>query len=789
MAGNIGKLSVELTAEISKFKSKLEEAEKAATGAKDRISASLGNISNNLSGLALPATLAGTALLAFSKKAIDAADKLDEMSERTGVSVESLNGLSYAMKLSGGDAGELEKGLQTLNKKLSDFSAGDESTTKLFKSLGITAADAEGALLQLADVFPKMSKQDQVRIGSELLGKAYQALVPLLAQGREGLQGLIEEGQRLNPVTAENAKKAAEFNDALDKLNTAAQGAALVFSSTLLPSITNIVEEMLTGIQTAGSFTNALKLHGLQTDPFKSSSQTIKEKQQEVKDMTALVEKLNSTGANIGRIRNFGGPISTWNEGPLLTKAEAEQRLKDAQAIVDFQKAKQQREALADVGQYDDPRDIQNKRAIAAGNKPVYIRPSEAPKAPKSTTEKDTGPKNYAAMQEDLNKIIVKQIVDTDSLTEAEKRLNEFQTSAKWDTLTKAQKAEVVTRTEAIAAIEKQKLATDSFIKVMDDASLSEKQAQLEMLGLTDAQKKLLTIQSSKEWGNYSIEQRQQIIATYDARDAADELRKSQTRLKELLTDSGLEQARSDMMLLADAFKEGTITKEQFNEAATRQLDLKAPLEEATDLVINLSTAMNDASTKMADSMIAFAASGKASFGDMTRSILADIAKMIVQQMIFNAIKMGMNSMAGSGGILGSIGVAFGGKAAPVPSANGNVFGRGSLIPFATGGVVSQPTYFPMANGGTGLMGEAGVEGVFPLTRVNGKLGISAAGAGSTVNNSTVNQVTVNVNGGNTNAETSQAVSEAVVRALAKKEIANQQQRGGLLNPMQIKSR
>ena len=126
------------------------------------------------------------------------------------------------MRLSGGDSADLEKGLQSLNKKLSDFNAGDESTVKMFKSLGITATDAEGALLQLADVFPKMSKQDQVRIGSELLGKSYASLVPLLEKGREGLSGLMEEGQRLNPVTTESAKRAAEYNDALDKLNFAA---------------------------------------------------------------------------------------------------------------------------------------------------------------------------------------------------------------------------------------------------------------------------------------------------------------------------------------------------------------------------------------------------------------------------------------------------------------------------------------------------------------------------------------------------------------------------------------
>ena len=68
-------------------------------------------------------------------------------------------------------------------------------------------------------------------------------------------------------------------------------------------------------------------------------------------------------------------------------------------------------------------------------------------------------------------------------------------------------------------------------------------------------------------------------------------------------------------------------------------------------------------------------------------------------------------------------------------SANGNVFKNGNVIPFASGGVVSQPTTFPMANGSTGLMGEAGAEAIMPLKRgSNGKLGVEASGASSTVN-------------------------------------------------------
>jgi hypothetical protein len=59
----------------------------------------------------------------------------------------------------------------------------------------------------------------------------------------------------------------------------------------------------------------------------------------------------------------------------------------------------------------------------------------------------------------------------------------------------------------------------------------------------------------------------------------------------------------------------------------------------------------------------------------------------------------------------------------------------GRVAAFANGGVftnkiVSKPTFF-RHGGGFGVMGEAGEEGILPLTRVNGKLGVHATGGGS----------------------------------------------------------
>ncbi|MCG6489973.1 hypothetical protein K6U37_13545 [Vibrio parahaemolyticus] len=114
-----------------------------------------------------------------------------------------------------------------------------------------------------------------------------------------------------------------------------------------------------------------------------------------------------------------------------------------------------------------------------------------------------------------------------------------------------------------------------------------------------------------------------------------------------------------------------------------------------------------------------FLLTGRAGFADFTRSILTDIAKMIIQMMIFNSIK-GALSGTWLGNILGI-----------QPNAAGGVYSSAGLSSYSNS-IVSSPVFFPVSNSGTptvGLMGEAGDEAIIPLKRgPDGNLGVRAFG-------------------------------------------------------------
>ena len=188
---------------------------------------------------------------------------------------------------------------------------------------------------------------------------------------------------------------------------------------------------------------------------------------------------------------------------------------------------------------------------------------------------------------------------------------------------------------------------------------------------------------------------------------------------------------------------------------------LQSAYKSATDLGTSLGSVAVNGVNGIADAFAELALTGKASFADLTRSILADLAKIFMRMAIFEFLNF-----------------AFPGLKLKT-NAVGNVYAQNGIQKFAMGGVVNKPTIFPFANG-TGLMGEAGPEAIMPLQRAaNGKLGVIASGGGST-------SVVVNVDAsGNASVQGDQAQAKQLgvaVSAAVQAELVKQQRPGGLLS-------
>lgn len=135
---------------------------------------------------------------------------------------------------------------------------------------------------------------------------------------------------------------------------------------------------------------------------------------------------------------------------------------------------------------------------------------------------------------------------------------------------------------------------------------------------------------------------------------------------------------------------------------------------------------------------------------DTAKAVAKDILRTWMQLAITNPLKNALFGMTektigggfGSfGGILGSVfgGILGGGGGggggdpwAGLRLEKGGAFSRGRIMRYKAGEIFSKPTTFPMSGGATGMLGEAGAEGIFPLARTSsGDLGVKAVGGGS----------------------------------------------------------
>lgn len=213
---------------------------------------------------ALAAGLTVGALASFSKGVIDAGDHLFDLSKRTGATVEDLNGLGYAFKISGASAEAFEKGMLGLNKAISDAGRNQTGeTAQLFKALGLDEASkglgtATEAMVKLADAFPRLSDADKAAVAMKLLRDRAGELIPAFEGGAASMRKLVAEGQRLNPMTTEGARLANEFNDEMDKLALSIKGGFLPALNAVLPVLNRFLIGLSEGQRLGLSFWQSL---------------------------------------------------------------------------------------------------------------------------------------------------------------------------------------------------------------------------------------------------------------------------------------------------------------------------------------------------------------------------------------------------------------------------------------------------------------------------------------------------------------------------------------------------
>lgn len=215
-------------------------------------------LSSGLLSIGRAATSVVSDLVSFGKAVADQLDALNDIAQRTGVSVEALQAYGQAAKLAGVESEAFAKALQKLTINIGK-AAGDEKAQKAFKDLGIAfdelrSKNPSEQFEMVADALSRISDPaERAAAAVKLFGKGGIELGPLFTDGPGAMKAIREEAEKLGMVVSEDGVKSiARMNDALDKVFQTFTAIVAQVVSKLAPVIADMAEQLLGVIQGMG---------------------------------------------------------------------------------------------------------------------------------------------------------------------------------------------------------------------------------------------------------------------------------------------------------------------------------------------------------------------------------------------------------------------------------------------------------------------------------------------------------------------------------------------------------
>lgn len=200
-------------------------------------------------GVGAAASAAAGAIFGVVKFTADAGDQAFKMAQKIGISVEKLQELQYAAKLSDVEAENFGVSMRFLSRNMAEAAGGSKEAQKSFRALGVSIGSkgalrgADEVLADLADKFSTMPDgAEKTAMAMDIFGRSGADLIPFLNGGSKSIAELSAEARRLGIVmSTEQAKAGEEFNDNLTRMFTSLNGVRNIIGNGLLPVINDLV--------------------------------------------------------------------------------------------------------------------------------------------------------------------------------------------------------------------------------------------------------------------------------------------------------------------------------------------------------------------------------------------------------------------------------------------------------------------------------------------------------------------------------------------------------------------
>lgn len=196
---------------------------------------------------------AATAAVLLTTNAGKQVEAIDQLSQKTGIAVQSIQSWSVIMAENGFQAETLTGSMRTLAKQITEARNPASQAATTFEELGISITalgSTESTIRAVSDKFKDMPDgADKARLAVTLFGKAGLEMIPMLNRGAAAFDasraaserfGVVLSGQQVSALNA--------VDDASDRLGIALQGLKLQLAATFAGTVQSGIESLTNGI-------------------------------------------------------------------------------------------------------------------------------------------------------------------------------------------------------------------------------------------------------------------------------------------------------------------------------------------------------------------------------------------------------------------------------------------------------------------------------------------------------------------------------------------------------------
>jgi hypothetical protein len=644
-------------------------------------------------------TAAGVSGIGYMiKQQMEVIDSTAKLSDRLGVTTESLIALQYAGKITGIEQETLNSSIEVFNRKLGEASLGAKETRKSIESLGLNYKDLAGipvdeAIGKVADKINMLGTQSKkAAILQDLFGKSSKELMNLFAEGSSGLANYRKETDKLGlSFSRIDAAKVEAANDALTRTKAVFTGIFRTGTIELAPfieaaakslnnfatqgqgigvNVTNAMESVtLSLVEVASAAEHVMRiLKGSNDWPWEIAAkhnEAIDKARQSYKALTGDIEAFKITASDINYIAGtYSQELKEPRDPKLFSSILKEEKIKLGLESEDYKnKVRQVFEDIRKNAEY-------NAAGISGKNIIIPSASGLGLSLPKELFEKPNteGITAFAGMTDKQMKKAVESTRDA---------------------MQQMRSMDYLTRNERIMNLEAYKAAhADVMIDVVGKETEAGKLINQEIENLKRSRLDAMKVYATE------LKNDMEDLALYTSEKFAESARSIEGSMSSafdsMITKGASFKEASEQFLLDIA---GSFSKMASDMAARGIMKISFD-------IIGIEASSITASTAMATAITAAGTTAAAAMGTAITASGSIAASEIAAAM------------------------AIGGA---VGSAKGNIFSSGHIIPFGRGDIIDRPSMFPMANG-TGLMGEAGPEAVMPLKRgPGGRLGVESS--------------------------------------------------------------